>query len=359
MNILYICEESNLKNGWAVVAYHTIKQAAEHGHSVIVITKVNAANLPIDNVTYLTLLPNESSVALPHSWKLLRELNNCQYDLIHILVETYISLLFFSVIKKSYLTAHGTYAINLFTKSRLRAFYKLCLNKITAVICVSTYTEKMFKKHVGYNTTYVCTSGVDTTHFSSRIKSTEKELSFCLIGHLKERKGTLLAIKATELLIPQFPQLKLVIAGSDKNSFSEICKKYVTEKKLQKNVIFKGRVDDEELLRIYSSSIGNILPSFNTVDGSFEGYGLIHLEANAMGLPSIGSKDTGNESVIKDGFSGFLAEQGNIEDIASKMRLIIELFQNGSYPEFSSKVQSYAKEKTWNKYFENLQMHYH
>ena len=48
MNIVYICNEINLKNGWGVVSFHTIRNSLKFFDEVTVITNKKANNVTID-----------------------------------------------------------------------------------------------------------------------------------------------------------------------------------------------------------------------------------------------------------------------------------------------------------------------
>lgn len=367
MKILYLCEESNLKNGWAVVAYHTIRIAAEQGIEVDVLTSRDAQNLPIKGVNYFPLLPEMDRKALKHPLNFfksfiqsLRIINSNDYSLVHLLVETYLPLLLFTQTKRNYLTVHGTYAVNLFSQSRLKSLYIFTLQKIATVFCVSHFTANIFQDITGFARVHVTNPGVDFNFFNQKkiTHSFVRSPYFSLIGQLKERKGVLLAIKAIEILKIKFPEIKLLIAGKANNSYALECQRYVNEHGLSDHVSFLGFVTEDELIKLYSTCIGNLLPSLNTKGGSFEGYGLIHLEANSMGLPSIGSRNCGNEDSIQDGISGYLVEQGNIDEIANKMETLMTLFLSNKFTAISQQCQTYAQSKTWNMYFSRIKSKY-
>ena len=53
---------------------------------------------------------------------------------------------------------------------------------------------------------------------------------------------------------------------------------------------------------------GLVVASRNS-GSSYEGFSLVHREANSYGVPSIGSLNSGNEDAIDDGNSGFLCHK--------------------------------------------------
>ena len=47
---------------------------------------------------------------------------------------------------------------------------------------------------------------------------------------------------------------------------------------------------------------------------NFEGFGLVHLEANLCGSLTIGSRGSANEEIIKDGHSGLIKTDSFIQN---------------------------------------------
>lgn len=66
-------------------------------------------------------------------------------------------------------------------------------------------------------------------------------------------------------------------------------------------------------------SIGNL----NCLPSHREGFGSIIIDSSALGIPSIGYRIPGLIDSIKDGYSGFLIEEGNIKDFVEKIMYLI------------------------------------
>ena len=104
-----------------------------------------------------------------------------------------------------------------------------------------------------------------------------------------------------------------------------------------------SNISSQELAKNYQEAKVNVLPSQN-FNGNFEGFGLIHLEANACGTLTIGCQNTGNEDAIKEGY-GFLVPQENYIDLSLKIK---EVFNLKIYPElqiqYINSWNNFAKE---------------
>jgi glycosyltransferase involved in cell wall biosynthesis len=120
------------------------------------------------------------------------------------------------------------------------------------------------------------------------------------------------------------------VGNVDKQSpaFAEITERIA---QLGLEVEFTGSLTHQELLQTYSEARLNALPS-NSEGLHFEGFGLIHLEANACGTLTVGTLGSGNEDAIQDGF-GSLVPYGNVSALA---RIISDSMSVDPYPRLPS-----------------------
>lgn len=86
------------------------------------------------------------------------------------------------------------------------------------------------------------------------------------------------------------------------------------------NVRFLGRVPQGDLPRIYATSDLLVLPSVSRL----EAFGTVALEAMASGRPVVLSDIPGVREVITHGTEGLLFEPLNAEDLARKVRVLLE-----------------------------------
>ena len=64
--------------------------------------------------------------------------------------------------------------------------------------------------------------------------------------------------------------------------------------------------------------------SDQTEDGDFEGFGIAVIEANLLGIPAIGSKDSGISDAIVDNHTGFLVNQKDNDQIMGSIQIILK-----------------------------------
>jgi glycosyltransferase involved in cell wall biosynthesis len=243
--------------------------------------------------------------------------------------------------------AVGTYAVAIL-KTRWARLYKKAYMHTTSVFSISHYTALQVACNVPQmkNKIQVIPLGVDTGSFAGPFPAGQnREPAFLMVGQVKPRKGTLQAVQAMATVVERFPEVKLYIAGSATHSvYVQNVKEYINASGINNNVLWLGRISEEQLHNYYKRVRGLVMPSMN-VGESFEGFGLVHLEANACGVPAIGSLGCGNEDAVRDGFSGFLIEQGNIQALADAMLRLLD-------PQFdwdlmSQNARHFAQQMSW------------
>ncbi len=84
----------------------------------------------------------------------------------------------------------------------------------------------------------------------------------------------------------------------------------------------------------------------------FEGFGLVLLEAMAMGLPIITTPHTAGPDLITDGVEGFIVPIRSSRDIADRLDLLRR--NPGLRADMSDRAQLRAREFTWEQYGESL-----
>jgi glycosyltransferase involved in cell wall biosynthesis len=105
-------------------------------------------------------------------------------------------------------------------------------------------------------------------------------------------------------------QLRLIAVG--KGDAIEHYKSLAKKEGFEKETVFTGFVEDEDLPKYYAGADVLVLPSTT----SAEGFGMVITEANACGTPAIGSDIGGISQAIQNGKTGILVEPKNINALA-------------------------------------------
>ena len=171
--------------------------------------------------------------------------------------------------------------------------------------------------------------GVDLTMFQPIERAEARrnigygpERLLLFVGRLERLKGVEIAIRALALLQGEQPDLRLLVLGEDARNGatsdgdeSEMARLKAVASALgvRERVDFLGSVAHHELPYFYGAADVCVMPSYS------ESFGLVALEAQACGLPVVGSAASGLRSVVRDGASGYLLETHAPESYAERI----------------------------------------
>ena len=190
--------------------------------------------------------------------------------------------------------------------------------------------------------------GVDTDWFYPREEQhpavDSEKTTLLYVGRLGARKGLDLALRA--LAAVDDDEIEFLIAGTGRHE--ETLRELTQELGISHQVHFLGYVPDEELPILYSSADVFILPS------TYEGFGLVLLEAMACGTPVIGADAGGIPTAIKDGKYGLVVERK-----ISKLREVISQLQDGKVrSEMELEASRERQSMTWEKTVRDVEKTY-
>lgn len=158
------------------------------------------------------------------------------------------------------------------------------------------------------------------------------------VGTLEPRKNLPFLVRAYAEAKPQLGEIKLVITGK-KGWYYEELFQLVDELQLQKDVIFTGYVEDDDIPALYNAAELFTFPS------QYEGFGLPPLEAMACGTPVISSNTSSMPEVI--GEAGILLSP---KDQAAWTKAMIEVLNDKKLlTELRKKGLEQAKKFSWEK----------
>jgi phosphatidylinositol alpha-1,6-mannosyltransferase len=171
------------------------------------------------------------------------------------------------------------------------------------------------------------------------------------IGHTSPRKGQHNVIHALPAIKRLYPEVIYYVVGRDVNNAGliEIAKTLGVSQNIQ---FIPPMLEHFELLQFYQNADIFMLLSENQPNGDVEGFGIVALEANYFGVPVIGSMGCGVEDAVSDGYSGFLVDAHNGDEISDSVNNIIQ-----NYNQFSVNAKEFANQHMWNnivKRFESI-----
>ena len=168
---------------------------------------------------------------------------------------------------------------------------------------------------------------------SSVVRNFEKITNFTYVGSLIHRKHPLEILKAIFTVYGQtYFRMTYIGDGDEKENILSFAK----SKGIDNNVVFTGRIKREEIIEYLKDTDVFVMISEREI------FGLVYLEAMALGCITVGSKGEGIDGIIEDGENGYLCRAG---DEIALTRILYSII-NSSKEELqtvSKKAQSTAR----------------
>jgi glycosyltransferase involved in cell wall biosynthesis len=243
-------------------------------------------------------------------------------------------------------TAIGTYAVSVL-EGRWRHLFRAAYRRARSILSISAYTGARLVAQLPSVAPRITTIPLGTSPPPDEVfpPAREREHAFVAVGAVKLRKGTHLLVEALARLVPEHPRAKLYVVGDLRDTrYVDEVKRTIARHGLEAHVVWLGQIPEPELERLYRRVRGLAMPSLNH-EHNFEGFGLVHLEANALGVPAIGSRGCGNEDAIRHGYSGYLVDQGNVVELARAMANL--LGPDAAWDRMSNNAVAHARSMSW------------
>lgn len=167
--------------------------------------------------------------------------------------------------------------------------------------------------------------------FCDKFDIKESDEVVLVVARLDPMKAQDRAIKAIAHLVREIPEVRLILAGNGSFSSSKHglalakgskwlneMRKLARNLKIEDRVIFTGYLTHAELEAAYARCSLTVLPSIR------EGFGLVVIESWLYKKPAIVSSNAGIAEIIIDGENGLLYDPANPEELASKIRELLQ-----------------------------------
>ena len=158
--------------------------------------------------------------------------------------------------------------------------------------------------------------------------------NFVFVGSLIARKYPCAILEAlSKVYVDKDFHVTFIGDGSERGTIES----YAKENNLEANCLFTGRVGRHEIIEHLKNSDVFVMIS------SGEIFGLVYLEAMALGLIPIGSKNEGIDGIIQNGKNGFLCKAGDVNEL-SEVIARIKTMSNEELAFISNNAKKTAQE---------------
>ena len=264
-------------------------------------------------------------------------------------------LLSFFINFKYVVIIHGmdwTWALK---KRRKKYISKKILKRADKIICGNSYVAELIKKEMKDHSLdiKILNPGVDKPPKYDKIKDDKERLlktyslkdKFLLLslGRLVKRKGVDKVLEVLPKIISEHPDLKYLIAGKgpEEKNLKTKAKNLDLDKE---SVIFLGEINEQEKWALLNLCDLLVMPS-REIEGDFEGFGIVYLEANLMSKPVIAGDSGGVRDAVEHNHNGIMVDPEKTEEIK---KAIIKLKQE---KKLNQKLVKQGKERVEKNFF--------
>jgi colanic acid/amylovoran biosynthesis glycosyltransferase len=185
--------------------------------------------------------------------------------------------------------------------------------------------EKVHVQHLGVDLARI-------EHRPRRLAAGEREVRFLAAGRVMHKKGHELAVRAFALARRELPRarLGLILIPPERGAAEALApiEQAIREEGVGDSVELSTYLPYGEYLAALQRYHVFLAPSRHAPDGDAEGGAPVALiEVSAMGLPIVAARHCDIPEVVRDGESGLLFAEGDVEAMAAAMVAI------GSAPE--------------------------
>lgn len=190
-------------------------------------------------------------------------------------------------------------------------FVKHAISASKAIFTVSKYSQDRIVHHFNTQKPIIVVPNGIAEHIINFKEEVSKEDYVLFVGNVKQHKGLSVLVDAFQKAKDKGLTARLKIVGN-KDNFRTNDNSFIASALEDKDIIFTGRLSNEDLVRTIASAKVLVLPSF------YEGFGIPPMEALYLGTDAIVS----DIEVLKEVYSNFpvtFFKQGDPYDLSEKL----------------------------------------
>lgn len=238
--------------------------------------------------------------------------------------------------KKVLITFHGYDAFRLNAEKFYRNYADFYQNHVQLITVNSNYIKnRLIKVGIDPSKIHIIPIGIDVESFNyTRSLPSNKTIHLVTVGRLIQLKGHKYGIRVLRELLNLGYKATYTIIGSGLYDFQQELEQEANNLRCKEQVNFTGYLPQVEIKKVLLKSFVFLMTStFDDLTFREEAFGLVAVEAQALGLPIIAFDTGGVSDTLIHGQTGFLIEDRNVEAMTEKVILLHdnkELYQEMS-----------------------------
>jgi glycosyltransferase involved in cell wall biosynthesis len=165
----------------------------------------------------------------------------------------------------------------------------------------------------------------------------ERRRRVVYLGRLEPYKRIDVMLRAVARVVDRFPDLEVRVIGRGQSRAA--LEQVAREVGLGEHTQFVGFVSDAERDRLLAEARVCVCPSVK------EGWGLTVIESNALGVPVVATDAPGLRDAVRDGETGFLVPEGDVEAFADRIGRILS--DDALAARMSDAAAKWSRRFTW------------
>lgn len=274
---------------------------------------------------------------------------------------------------KVYITAIGSGGVHAFSKFRTKAFIRWGYRHADKVFALSANTARIVKEYMPKLSITPVTPGIDVKKFNAQkedrggLPDVIFQKPYILsVGSFKDRKGFRECADAFIEAAPKVPDLHYVFASNPNNKYAQtILEKFKKHGLMDRVHVLEGQeiapghvfLTQEQLFTLYKNARLFMMMPQEFSHNDIEGFGLVFLEAAAVGLPIITSREGPAPEAVSEDNSAFMFNPRDTKHIADAIVRIVS--DRVLWERMSKASRQFAEHMSWDRTVNIYLSHYY
>jgi glycosyltransferase involved in cell wall biosynthesis len=213
---------------------------------------------------------------------------------------------------------HGYDASTLMRYEWYRSRIPVLFEQAGAVVCVSSSMSEVLRRAgCPPEKLHVIPCGAPIRDFRLSEAVLRQPCRFTAVSRLVPGKGPLVTLEAFRRVHERRSSVHLTFVGD--GPLRDDMSRFIAQHQLQESVSMVGSVPFSAVNGLLAESAVFVQASLTDETGCVEGWGVSLAEALSAGLPAVVTRSGGMTDLVKDGWNGFLFEEGDAQGMAESM----------------------------------------